>query len=237
MSLIPLLRLPVAALPILFFLVLSGCAHNRVDLSPYTPQGPIPGASAMQRPFVVAPLADHRFRFFEYAPTGMVDTVGWGEGTGTLYTPQNIPNHVTTALVTQFRSYGMSVSYDPNVHCRIGGTRAHPVVKVTGTVRGLVLCGSILDYQFELDHPRVIFGFISTLDMAAGASLSAQASLHLFLVRARSGRILWEGVELSSREKGGIHPPHLKRQAVAYLDKTLSRVLAKTARAMSGATE
>ena len=236
MSLVPILRLVVSAVP-LFFLGVSGCAHNRVDLSAYAPQGPFPGGSTMQRSFVVAPLADHRFRFFEYGSTGMVDTVGWGEGTGTLYTPQNIPNHVSTALVTQFRAYGMHVSYDPKVRCRIGGRRGHPEVSVTGSVRGVVLCGSILDYQFELDHPRVVFGFISTLDMAAGASLSAQASLHLFLVRARSGRILWEGVETSSREKGGIRPPHLKRQAVAYLDQTLSRVLAKSARAMSGATK
>ncbi len=231
-----LIRRLFVAVP-LFVLFLSGCAPNRVELPAYVPVSPSAGGSYMQRVFVLAPLADHRFRFFEYAPTGMMDTIGWGEGTGTLYTPQNIPGHVSKALVSQFRAYGMAVSYDPRIRCRIGGTPGHPAISVKGISTGLVLCGSILDYQFELDHPRVVFGFISTLDMAAGATLSAQASLHLFLVRARSGRILWSGVESSSRELRGVHPPHLKSQAVSYLDETLSRVLAKSARAMSGATE
>ena len=89
MSLVPILRLVVSAVP-LFFLGVSGCAHNRVDLSAYAPQGPFPGGSTMQRSFVVAPLADHRFRFFEYGSTGMVDTVGWGGGNRN---PLHSPEH------------------------------------------------------------------------------------------------------------------------------------------------
>lgn len=238
MTLPSLLRLSTLAVPGCL-LILSACAHNRVELAPYVPRAGTPGASYRQTLFEVAPLADHRFRLYSYAPSDMVDTVGWGQGTGTIYTPQNIPEHVTKALVSQFRRDGMNVAYGPGLRCRIRGPSDHPRIRVAGTPRrSLVLCGAILDYQFQLDHPRINFGgMISTLDMAAGATLSAQASLRLFLVEARSGRILWSGVLGSAGEKKGLRPPHLKAQSLAYLDGRLARVLAKAAVALSRAGE
>ena len=233
-----LFRLFKTALPALF-LMLSACVHNRVELVSYTPTTTPSGSLYTQAPFVVTPLEDHRFRLYSYAPTTMGDTVGWGQGTGTIFTPQNIPEHVTKALVSQFRSDGMNVDYAPALHCHIRGSRDHPQVRVTGSPRrDLVLCGAILDYQFQLDHPRINFaGMISTLDMNAGASLSAQASLHLWLIDTRSGRIVWTGVEGSAREKDGVHPPGLKEQSIAFLDRTLSRAIEKVALAISRARE
>ncbi|MDA8028528.1 MAG: hypothetical protein M0Z25_06075 [Nitrospiraceae bacterium] len=231
-------RLVKTGLPALF-LMLSACVQNRAELVSYTPTASPSGSLYMQAPFVVAPLADHRFRLYSYAATTMGDTIGWGQGTGTIFTPQNIPDHVTKALVSQFRSDGMNVDYAPTLHCHFRESPDHPQVRVTGTPRrGLVLCGSILDYQFQLDHPRINFaGMISTLDMNAGATLSTQASLHLWLVDTRSGRIVWTGVETSAREKDGLHPPGLKEQSIAFLDGTLSRAIEKVALAISRARE
>ncbi len=201
---------------------------------------PAPRASPTRRfPSSWPPLEDQRFSLDSYArATTMVDTVGWGQGTGSIYTPQNIPAHVSKALVSQFQTYGMNVSYDPSIRCHVKGTSDHPRIELSGrnSHLGEVLCGVILDYQFELDHPRLMIGpQFSILDYGAGALLSAQASIRLYLVSGRNGRILWSGTGTSGQQKSQIHPPHLKEQAVEFLDGTLSQVLAKSAAALSKA--
>ena len=223
-----------------FLLAVTSCATNRVDLPDYVPLQRPSGKTYMQAPLIVAPFEDDRFQLYTYTTTTMRDTLGYGVGTGTIYTPKNIPDHVSRALVSQFQAYGMNVTYDPRIRCRIRGSSDHPRILLSGpsSRQGLVLCGSILDYQFELDHQRITLGFITTLNMASGAALAAQVSLHLYLVKGRTGRILWSGIPASADEKKeAIHPPNLERQAVTYLEETLSRALDKAARDLSNARE
>ncbi|AFS52772.1 MULTISPECIES: hypothetical protein [Leptospirillum] len=220
-------------------LTLSACAHNRVTLgfTPMSGQGVQPAPSSE---VVVTTLADHRFRLYSFTSNDMPDTVGWGQGTGTLYTPENIPAHVSRALVEQYRNLGLRARYDPSVKCQVESMKdGHVRVSVTGASSSSpVLCGSIVDYQFQIDHPMVGFGtYISTYDMAAGATLMAEVSLHLFLVDPRDNHILWTGVVNKAGGAKDIHPPHLNAQGVSLLEQTLAKTIIKSAKEFSPSIE
>lgn len=220
-------------------LTLSACAHNRVTLG-FTP---LSGEEVQPSPsgeVVVTTLVDHRFRLYSFTANDMPDTVGWGQGTGTLYTSENIPAHVSRALAEQYRKLGIRARYDAGLKCQVDSLpNGNYRVTVKGTAASSpVLCGSIVDYQFQIEHPMVGFGtYISTYDMAAGATLTAQVSLHLFLVDARDGHILWTGVVNEARGLKNIHPPHLNAKGVSLLERTLAKTIVKSAREFSPSIE
>lgn len=221
-------------------LMFSGCAHNRVTLgfSPISGKGM--GALPSET-VVVSTLQDHRFLLYSFEANDMPDIVGWGQATGTLYTPQNIPAHVSRSLAEQYNALGMHARYEPGLGCQVRkDIRGHSRLILTGKVpgSGTVLCGSIIDYQFQIDHPMVGFGtYISTYDMAAGATVKAQVTLHLYLADASDGRILWEGTVDEAQGMRNAHPPDLNAKGVSLLEKTLARTIVKSAKAFSPSLE
>ena len=94
-------------------LTFSGCAHNRVTLgfSPISGKGM--GALPSET-VVVSTLQDHRFRLYSFEANDMPDVVGWGQATGTLYTPQNIPAHVSRSLAEQTMHWGCMPVMNPD---------------------------------------------------------------------------------------------------------------------------
>jgi|UniRef100_A0A7C3LRZ0 hypothetical protein len=218
----------------------SGCAHNRVTLG----FSPISGKGMETPPsetVVVSTLQDHRFRLYSFEANDMPDIVGWGQATGTLYTPQNIPAHVSRSLVVQYKALGMHARYEPGLECRVekdGSGRERVILKGANPGSGTVLCGSIIDYQFQIDHPMVGFGtYISTYNMAAGATVKAQVTLHLYLADASDGHILWKGIVDEAQGMRDAHPPDLNAKGVSLLEKTLARTIVKSAKAFSPSLE
>ncbi|MCL4461550.1 MAG: hypothetical protein M1297_07575 [Nitrospirae bacterium] len=221
-------------------LTLSACAHNRVTLG-FTPLSGKDLQPFPSRELVVTTLADHRFRLYSFTANDMPDIVGWGQGTGTLYTPENIPAHVSRALADQYRSLGMRARYDPALKCRVETSsdgRTRVTLKGATPSSPTILCGAIEDFQFQIEHPMVGFGpEISTYDMAAGATLKAQVSLHLYLVDPQDVHVLWSGIVRQAEGEKNIHPPHLNEQGVSLLEKTLAKTIVTSAREFSSSIE
>jgi hypothetical protein len=214
----------------LFALIfLPACSENRISLS-YTPLAD----QSLQMPdkrLIVTTLADHRFRLYSFGANSMPDVAGWGQGTGTLTTPQSIPEHVSRAIVSQYRDFGANVQYRPDVTCQVI-KEADGTYRATSSYPTPVLCGSILDYQFQSDHSVVAFGtYISTFDMAAGAVIKAQVALHLFLVKGNT--ILWDGYVGSSDGIKNAKGPKLKEKAVAILEHTLGLTIEQSVQKIS----
>ncbi len=200
---------------------LGSCASNRVSLGYATITDP--SVRMTDKSLVVATLVDHRFRLYSFGANSMGDVAGWGQGTGTLTTPENIPVHVTRALVHQYQTFGGNAVFRPDVSCHLSKS-SDGNYSVRSSYPGPVLCGSILDYQFQIDHATVGFGtYISTFDMTAGATLKAQVALHLFLVQGT--RILWQGYVGSADGQKDIKGPNLRQKGVALLEHSLGMAI------------
>lgn len=215
---------------ILFALILlPGCSENRVSLA-YTPLVD-QSLKMSHKSLIVTTLLDHRFRLYSFGANSMPDVAGWGQGTGTLTTPQNIPKHVSEAIVRQYRDFGANVQYRPDVSCRVTKEK-DGTYKASSAYPGPVLCGSIMDYQFQIDHPVVSFGtYISTFDMTAGTVVKAQVALHLFLVDGNT--LLWDGYVGSSDGLKDASGPNLKEKAVSILEHTLGIAIEQSVKEVS----
>lgn len=210
-------------------LLLPACSENRIFLT-YTP---LVGQSLQMshKSLVITTLEDHRFRLYSFDADAMPDVAGWGQGTGTLTTPQSIPRHVSESIASQYRGFGAEVQYRPDVICRIR-KGADGSYTAFSSYPGPVLCGSIMDYQFQINHSVVGFGtYISTFDMAAGAVIEAQVALHLFLVKGKT--ILWNGYVGSSDGMKDVKGPKLKEKAVAILEHTLGLTIEQSVKEVS----
>ena len=220
-------RLSIFAFLAMVFL--PACSQNRVFLT-YTPLVD-QSLQMSHKKLIVATLEDHRFRLYSFGANSMPDVAGWGQGTGTLTTPQSIPEHVSKSIASQYRTLGAQAQYRPDVTCRIK-KEADGTYTASSSYPGPVLCGSIMDYQFQIDHPVVGSGtYISTFDMAAGAVIKAQVALHLFLVRGKT--ILWDGYVGSSDGMKEVKGPKLKRKAVAILEHTLGVAIEQSVKDVS----
>lgn len=228
-----LLKRKLSVLALFVLILLPACSENKISLN-YTPL--VNSSLQMShKNLIVTTLQDHRFRLYSFGANSMPDVAGWGQGTGTLTTPQSIPAHVSQALANQYRDFGANVRYQPDISC-------HIVKEKDGTYRAStsspepILCGSIIDYQFQIDHSVVGIGtYISTFDMASGAVIKAQVALHLFLVKGDT--ILWDGYVGASDGMRDVKGPHLKEKAVGILEHTLGLTIEQSVKDVSDELE
>ncbi|MHB1564668.1 MAG: hypothetical protein ACYCXP_11365 [Leptospirillum sp.] len=223
------LKKKISIVSFFLLILMPACSENRISLS-YTPLVD-QSLEMSHKTLIVTTLSDHRFRLYSFGANSMPDVAGWGQGTGTLTTPQSISRHVSQSIVRQYRDFGAQAQYRPDLSCRITKEKDGSY-RASSSYPGPVLCGSILDYQFQIDHSVVGFGtYISTFDMAAGATIKAQVALHLFLVNQNT--ILWDGYVGSSDGMKDVKGPHLKEKAVAILEHTLGITIEQSAREVS----
>ena len=228
-----LLKRKLSILALFVLILLPACSENKIALN-YTPLVN-PSLQMSHKNLIVTTLADHRFRLYSFGANSMPDVAGWGQGTGTLTTPQSIPGHVSQALANQYRDFGANVRYQPDISCHIVKEK-DGTYRASSSYQGTVLCGSIIDYQFQIDHPVVGFGtYISTFDMSAGAVIKAQVALHLFLVKGDT--ILWDGYVGASDGMRDIKGPNIKEKAVGILEHTLGLTIEQSVKDVSAGLE
>jgi hypothetical protein len=224
-----LMKRKLSVLALLVVILLPACSENKISLN-YTPLSN-QSLQMSHKNLVVTTLEDHRFRLYSFGANSMPDVAGWGQGTGTLTTPQNIPQHVSQAIASQYRDFGADVSYQPDITCHITKEKDGSY-RASASYPGPVLCGSIIDYQFQIDHSIVGFGtYISTFNMAAGAVIKAQVALHLFLVKGDT--ILWDGYVGASDGMKDVKGPNLKTKAVGILEHTLGLTIEQSVKDVS----
>jgi len=128
--------------------------------------------------------------------------IGWGTGTGTLDTRDNIKKFVTRSFVEEFGRVGLPARL---VSVPVTPFRApeHRLRFVKKFLHGneVAVLGKIREFQFQIDHPRYGMGpEFSLLDMQ-DARIRVQVSIDLRFMDAGTGQEIWSGTLSSAQEK------------------------------------
>ena len=157
------------------------------------------------------------------------------DGSGRQERSHRIGSPYPQAIARQYRDFGADVRYRPDIACHITKEKDGTYRASTSSPEP-ILCGSIIDYQFQIDHSVVGIGtYISTFDMAGGAVIKAQVALHLFLVKGDT--ILWDGYVGASDGMRDVKGPHLKEKAVGILEHTLGLTIEQSVKDVSDELE
>ncbi|MHB8544450.1 MAG: hypothetical protein ACYC9S_10700 [Leptospirales bacterium] len=197
-------RFPVSLFLSLFLLVLAGCVPRpSLQFSPSSD----PAMEKKIRQTGEIRLGVVTFSDDRIVARGAGDPhlIGWGTGTGTLDTLDNIKRFVTRSFTTELDRLG--------IHARVISIPSRPFGSPRKRLQAYrrflgnsetVLLGRIREFQFQVDHPRFGMGSeFSLLDMQ-DARIRVQVSMDLKFVNWRTGELLWKG-SLSSDEEKKIH--------------------------------
>lgn len=137
--------------------------------------------------------------------SGDPQLIGWGTGTGTLDTRDNIKQFVTASFASEMNRLGIHARL-VSVPSRPFGAprkRLHAYRRFLGNSETILL-GRIREFQFQVDHPRFGMGSeFSLLDMQ-DARIRVQVVLDLKFVDLGTGDVIWKG-SLSSAEEKKVH--------------------------------
>jgi hypothetical protein len=177
------------------------------------------------RPLAVLPFADDRT---VASASGDPQLIGWGTGTGTLDTRQDIKGFVAKSFVREMERLGLPARFVP-VSMTPFRAPKNRLSKVRNLLGGndVVLLGSMREFQFQVNHPRYgVGGEFSLLDMQ-NAEIRVQVEFDLQFVDAGTGAVLWKGTLFSEEEKD-VHvnkPGQGLKQATDLLSSNLRKVI------------